>query len=69
MANHRKATDGGNVYFSRRQLFTVASLFVTASALIFFLGILIGQSIEERKLLRPGRTGGPGCGEVRCAQG
>ena len=52
MANHRKATDGGNIYFSRRQLFTVASLFVTASALIFFLGILIGQSIEERKLLR-----------------
>ncbi len=55
MANHRKATDGGNVYFSRRQLFTVASLFVTASAFIFFLGILIGQSIEERKLL--GREG------------
>ena len=52
MANHRKATGGGNVYFNRRQLFTVASLFVTASALIFFLGILIGQSIEERKLLR-----------------
>ena len=52
MANHRKATDGGNIYFSRSQLFTVASLFVTASAFIFFLGILIGQSIEERKLLR-----------------
>ena len=52
MANHRKATDGGNVYFSRRQLFTVASLFVAASTFIFVLGILIGQSIEERKLLR-----------------
>lgn len=52
MANHRKATDGGNVYFSRRQLFIVASLFVTASAFIFLFGILIGQSIEERKLLR-----------------
>lgn len=51
MANHRKATDGGNVYFSRRQLFAVASLFVASSAFIFFLGILIGQSIEERKLL------------------
>lgn len=52
MANHRKATDGGNVYFSRRQLFIVASLFVAASTFIFVLGILIGQSIEERKLLR-----------------
>ena len=51
MANHRKATDGGNVYFNRRQLFIVASLFVAASTFIFVLGILIGQSIEERKLL------------------
>ena len=51
MANHRQATDGGNVYFSRRQLFVVASLFIAASILIFILGILIGQSIEERKLL------------------
>lgn len=52
MATHPKATDGGRVYFSRRQLFTVATLFGTSSAVIFFLGILIGQSIEERKLLR-----------------
>ena len=51
MANHRKATDGGDVYFSRGQLLAVASLFVASSAFIFFLGILIGQSIEERKLL------------------
>lgn len=59
MANHRKATDGGNVYFSRTQLTVVAALFVASSAIIFVLGILIGQSIEERKLLRreePGVT-------------
>ncbi len=52
MANHRKATDGGSVSFSRRQLFIVAPLYVIASAFIFLLGILIGQSIEERKILR-----------------
>ncbi len=68
MANHRKATDGGNVYFSRRQLFVVAFLFVVASTLIFILGILIGQSIEEQKLLDreepavrvPAKSGAPG---------
>ena len=52
MANHRKATDGGSVSFSRRQLFIAAPLYVIASAFIFLLGILIGQSIEERKILR-----------------
>ncbi len=52
MANHRKATDGGSVSLNRRQLFIVASLYVIASAFIFLLGILIGQSIEERKILR-----------------
>lgn len=52
MANHRKATDGGSVSFSRRQLFIVAPLYVIASAFIFLLGILIGQSVEERKILR-----------------
>lgn len=52
MANHRKATDGGSISFSRRQLFIAAPLYVIASAFIFLLGILIGQSIEERKILR-----------------
>lgn len=52
MVNHRKATDGGSVSFSRRQLFIAAPLYVIASAFIFLLGILIGQSIEERKILR-----------------
>lgn len=52
MANHRKLTDGGHVYFSRTQLITVTVLFGAATIFIFFLGILIGQSIEERKLLQ-----------------
>ncbi len=52
MVNHRKATDGGSISFSRRQLFIVAPLYLIASAFVFLLGILIGQSIEERKILR-----------------
>ncbi len=57
MANHRKAMSRGSVYFSRGQLFGVASFFVCAAAVIFFFGILIGQSIEERKLVRKGDAG------------
>lgn len=52
MPNHRKLTDGGRVFFSRPQLVFVGILFGMASVVIFFLGVLIGQSIEERKLLR-----------------
>ncbi len=52
MVNHRKATDGGSISFSRAQLFIAAPLYVIASAFIFLLGILIGQGIEERKILR-----------------
>lgn len=57
MANHRKARNRGSIYFSRGQLFGVASLFVVAAAVIFFFGILIGQSIEERKLVSKGDAG------------
>ena len=52
MADHRKATENGLVYFNRRQLITVSSLFVAGFVVVFFLGVLIGQSVEERKLLR-----------------
>ena len=52
MLNHRKSTDGGRVYFSRAQFVTVTALSGIASVVIFFLGILIGQSIEERKILQ-----------------
>jgi len=51
MAENRKATKGGYFYLSRAQLFIVAVAFVIASTVFFFLGVLIGQSIEERKLL------------------
>lgn len=57
MANHRQVRNRGSVYFSRGQLFGVASLFVGAAAVIFFFGILIGQSIEERKLVSKGDAG------------
>lgn len=52
MADHRKATGNGLVYFNRRQLITVSSLFFAGFVVVFFLGVLIGQSVEERKLLR-----------------
>ena len=52
MADHRKATGNGLVYFNHRQLITVSLLFVAGFVVVFFLGVLIGQSVEERKLLR-----------------
>jgi len=52
MAENRKSTTSGYFYLSRAQLFIVAIAFILASTVFFFLGILIGQSIEERKLLQ-----------------
>lgn len=52
MLNHRKSTDGGRFYFSRAQFVTLTVLSGIASVVIFLLGILIGQSIEERKILQ-----------------
>ena len=39
-------------YWTRGQLLGLAIAFAAASALVFFLGIVIGQGIEERKLLK-----------------
>ena len=39
-------------YFTRGQLAGLAAGFVVTSVVIFFLGILIGQALEERKLLK-----------------
>lgn len=39
-------------YWTRGQLLGLAIAFAAASAVVFFLGILIGQGIEERKLLK-----------------
>lgn len=52
MAENRRARDQGLYYFSRGQLGILAVGFTLISAIIFFLGIFIGQSIEERKLLK-----------------
>jgi cell division protein FtsN len=51
MAEKRKSREGGYFYLSRAQLFILAIVFIIASTVFFFLGILIGQRIEERKLL------------------
>lgn len=50
MAENRK--DNGVYYFNKAQLVLVGSGFTLTCALIFLLGILIGQGIEERKLLK-----------------
>ena len=52
MADNRRSKDQGMYYVSRRQLEMLAVGFAVTSAIIFFLGILIGQGIEERKLLK-----------------
>jgi cell division septation protein DedD len=51
MAENKK--EGAQKYFfTRGQLIVLAAGFTLATAVIFFLGILIGQKIEERKLLK-----------------
>jgi len=52
MVENRKERDRGLYYFSRVQLVLLAVGFTIASVVIFFLGIMIGQGIEERKLLK-----------------
>lgn len=39
-------------YWTRGQLLGLAIAFAAASVVVFFLGILIGQGIEERKLMK-----------------
>ncbi|MFQ5682199.1 MAG: SPOR domain-containing protein [Candidatus Binatia bacterium] len=51
MAENRKTT-GHLYYFSRGQLAVIAAGFTVTSVVIFFLGMLIGQGIEERKLFK-----------------
>ena len=66
MAENRRGKEK-RFYFSRGQLFMLAVGFAAASIIIFFLGILVGQGIEERKLAKseeplvkiPTKTGEP----------
>lgn len=52
MAENRKGRGQGLYYWTRGQLLILAVGFTVTSVVIFFLGILIGQGIEERKLLK-----------------
>jgi DedD protein len=51
MAENRK-DNGGLYYFSKTQLVVVGAGFAATCVLVFLLGILIGQGVEERKLLK-----------------
>jgi len=52
MAENRKGRGQGLYYWTRGQLIILAVGFTVTSVVVFFLGILIGQGIEERKLLK-----------------
>lgn len=47
-----RAQDAPLYYLSRGQLAIVVSGFAVASLVVFLLGVLVGQRIEERKLLK-----------------
>lgn len=51
MAENRRGKEN-RFYFSRGQLVLLGAAFTVGSIIIFFLGIFVGQSIEERKLLK-----------------
>lgn len=51
MSENRK-DNGGLYYFSKTQLVIVGTGFTVTCVLVFLLGILIGQGVEERKLLK-----------------
>lgn len=52
MARNRTGRGDGVYYMSRRQMIFLAGGFAVTSLIVFFLGVLIGQGIEERKLLK-----------------
>ena len=52
MAENRRHKDK-RFYFSRGQLVLLGGAFTVASLMIFFLGIVVGRGIEERKMARP----------------
>ncbi len=52
MAENRKGRGQGLYYWTRGQLLVLAAGITITSAVVFLLGILIGQGIEERKLLK-----------------
>ena len=52
MAENRKGRGQGFYYWTRAQLLILAVGFVVTSVVVFFLGMLIGQGMEERKLIK-----------------
>lgn len=52
MAENRKGRGQGLYYWTRGQLLILALGITVTSVVVFFLGILIGQGIEERKLVK-----------------
>jgi len=51
MAENRRGKEN-RFYFSRGQMVLLGGAFTAASLVIFFLGIFVGKSIEERKVLK-----------------
>ena len=51
MAENRRGKEN-RFYFSRGQLVLLGAAFTLGSVIIFLLGIFVGQSLEERKLLK-----------------
>jgi cell division septation protein DedD len=51
MAENRRGKEN-RVYFSRGQLVLLGAAFTLGSIIIFLLGIFVGQTVEERKLLK-----------------
>jgi len=51
MAENRRGKEN-RYYFSRGQMVLLGGVFVMASVVIFFLGMIIGKNIEERKIAK-----------------
>jgi septal ring-binding cell division protein DamX len=52
MAENRKGNEAGLYYLSKVQLLLITVGFAVTCILVFLFGIVIGQGIEERKLLK-----------------
>jgi cell division septation protein DedD len=55
MAENRKGKDK-RFYFSRGQFILLGCGFSVASVIVFFLGMLVGQGVEERKIVKPAES-------------
>src|SRR5437899_12138404 len=51
MAENRRGKDK-RFYFSRGQLVLLGGTFIVASIVIFFLGVVVGKGIEDRRMVK-----------------